>query len=296
MQHNVISTENGTHIPVSYLEGTVVSAATRTEFTTRQTRTVVQGTKVTPGQVYNEASQVDDVWLQLDNGKEAKLPFQTSLVDVLAGHRVIYAYGTKSDNTKVQLGARNFNTEEVRTSQRNCTAMAADPAAKSKKPAVGFWATTPLAYLGGMAMNDFSSYMRWNFFLAGAFWTLVVLAVIAVYRRSRLASAQGSAARDILKSHLQSLPAERPSQPAQATGREAVASPAAKKSNPMKSIGAFAVFALVAVGLTYGAMAYISNGNQAKRNVSNTEPSTHVPALYKDFPALPKSIPVGGNK
>ncbi|MDO9505855.1 hypothetical protein, partial [Hydrogenophaga sp.] len=71
MNETTIRTSNGTTIAAFSVGGTVMSAEIRTEFSTVRDRdTHIGNGKMLPGQVYNEASTVQDVWIRTEDGKE----------------------------------------------------------------------------------------------------------------------------------------------------------------------------------------------------------------------------------
>jgi hypothetical protein len=170
----------GPALSTSVLSGTVISAGQHTEYSTVREADVQLGNgRVQPGQVYTEAQNVADVWLRLDTGKEMKLPFQPLGLAMREGHAVSFVFGL--DKTKPRcIGARNFTTDEVKTSEVNAIKVAASELAQtpSKLSFKQLLTISGLSVLGALWAEWVGDHMPVMSFLMGLVGTWIGLWVL----------------------------------------------------------------------------------------------------------------------
>lgn len=137
---HTIKTKNGAAIELSVLEGTVISAGSHTKWTTHHESATVVGKTVVPGQVYNVAHNVQDIWLNLPDGKEQKMPFASALVDSREGHGLVLLHARDRQGKSRCIAGWNRTTGEIRKSADAAAYLYYGVDAKRPKSWFGFWA------------------------------------------------------------------------------------------------------------------------------------------------------------
>ncbi len=137
---HTIKTKNGSAIELSVLEGTVISAGSHTKWTTHHESATVVGKTVVPGQVYNVAHNVQDIWLNLPDGKEQKMPFASALVDSREGHGLVLLHARDRHGKSRCIAGWNRTTGEIRKSADAAEYLYYGVDAKRPKSWFGFWA------------------------------------------------------------------------------------------------------------------------------------------------------------
>lgn len=137
---HTIKTKNGATIELSVLEGTVISAGSHTKWTTHHESATVVGKAVVPGQVYNVAHNVQDIWLNLPDGKEQKMPFASALVDSREGHGLVLLHARDRGGKSRCIAGWNRTTGEIRKSADAAEYLYYGVDAKRPKSWFGFWA------------------------------------------------------------------------------------------------------------------------------------------------------------
>lgn len=209
MTSQPIDTPEGTVIPTHMIYGTVISVSTRTEFTTVRDRDTHLGNgKMLPGQVYNEASTVDDVWLKTDDGKEMKLPFQPLGLAMRDGHSVAFIVSKNDKGEAKCLGAKNFTTGEIQTSTANAKHMASQAVSKPPKLPMGPAVQVPTM----LAISFFAAIAEGRgfgvgYFIASIFFCLMGMAFLSVLRHSSRSDRVAAEAKEILLTRLNTLQA-----------------------------------------------------------------------------------------
>jgi len=207
-----VETPTGSVLHTQIIRGTVISVATRTEFTTVRDRDTHLGNgKMLPGQVYNEATTVRDIWLKTDDGRDLKLPFGGLGLAMRDGHAVAFIYAKDSKGEPRCLAAKNFATGESIVSTENAARIAGEAVSKPPKLPMGAAVQIPTM----LAISYFAALMEGNGrFSVGAFTfcvcvcvCLFVMAVLSVARQSGRNKRAGGEAAEILRGRLETLPA-----------------------------------------------------------------------------------------
>ena len=205
-----IETPTGSVLHTLSIRGTVISVATRTEFTTVRDRDTHLGNgKMLPGQVYNEASTVRDIWLKTDDGKEMKLPFGGLGLAMRDGHAVAFIYAKDSKGEPRCLASKNFTTGECIVSTENASRIAGEAVSKPPKLPMGAAVQIPTM----LVISYFAAIMEGNgrFSVGGFIFSicvsLFVMALLSVYRQNSRNKRAGGEAAEILRDRLQVLPA-----------------------------------------------------------------------------------------
>lgn len=205
-----IETPTGSVLHTQIIRGTVISVATRTEFTTVRDRDTHLGNgKMLPGQVYNEATTVRDIWLKTEDGKETKLPFGGLGLAMRDGHAVAFIYAKDGTGEPRCLASKNFTTGESIVSTDNTVRMAGETASRPPKVSLGAWVQIPticvISYF--IALMDRPGRFAWGVFFACILAGLCVMGVIWLIRVNARNKQAGAEAVDILRGRLETLPA-----------------------------------------------------------------------------------------
>ena len=205
-----IETPTGSVLHTQIIRGTVISVDTRTEFTTVRDRDTHLGNgKMLPGQVYNEASTVRDIWLKTENGKEMKLPFGGLGLAMRQGHAVAFIYANDGKGEPRCLASKNLTTGESIVSTENASRLAGEAVSKPPKLPMGAAVQIP----NMLVISYFAALMEGNGrFSVGAFTfsvcvCLFVMAGLSVARQSGRNKRAGGEAAEILRGRLEALPA-----------------------------------------------------------------------------------------
>ena len=99
---------------VTVVRGTVLSAQTRTTFETKQMPAYAVGTRVEPGEIYMEAVDVKEFWLQRADGKEAFIKAEEVSVNARAGHRMAVATVKDVKGEQRVMALANLSTGEFK--------------------------------------------------------------------------------------------------------------------------------------------------------------------------------------
>lgn len=211
MNETTLRTSNGATIDAFSVSGTVMSAETRTEFSTVRDRdTHIGNGKMLPGQVYNEASTVQDVWIRTEDGKEMKLAFQPLGLAMRAGHAVVFMCGKDDKGQTWCLGARNLATGEIKTSTSFAKKMAGDSGAKGapKLPFSAWWIQLPALLFAAVVFSNMEGGRYWmTYFLSTVFWGGIGLLAIHIWRLSKRADTVGKEVINLVRERLEALPA-----------------------------------------------------------------------------------------
>lgn len=205
-----IETPTGSVLHTQIIRGIVISVATRTEFTTVRDRDTHLGNgKMLPGQVYNEATTVRDIWLKSDDGKKLKLPFGGLGLPMREGHAVAFIYAKDTKGEPRCLASRNFATGESRVSAENASRIAGEAVSSPPKLPMGAAVQIPSM----LAISYFAALMEGNGrFSVGGFTIsvvvcLFVMAGLSVVRQNGRNKRAGGEAAEILRGRLEALPA-----------------------------------------------------------------------------------------
>lgn len=208
MNFESIETPTGSVLQTQTIRGTVISVATRQEFTTKRDPDMHHHTgKITPGQVYNEASTVRDIWLKTEDGSEMKLPYSGLGLALREGHAIAFVQAKDHHGAPWCLGAKNFTTGEIKVSEKNTVGIAGDEASKPPKLPFGAAVQVPVLLIvsligafiegnGGFAMRGF---------IIVAFWALIAMMVVSVMRQQARNKRAGCEAAATLRSRLDRL-------------------------------------------------------------------------------------------
>lgn len=97
---------------ITVVRGTVLSSQTRTTFETKQMPAYAVGTRMEPGEIYMEAVDVKEFWLQRDDGKEEFFKSEHVSVNARAGHRLAVATIKDPKGVPAVMGLANLSTGE----------------------------------------------------------------------------------------------------------------------------------------------------------------------------------------
>lgn len=205
-----IETPTGSVLHTQVIRGTVISVATRTEFTTVRDRDTHLGNgKMLPGQVYNEANTVRDIWLKTDDGRDMKLPFGGLGLAMRDGHAVAFIYANDSKGEPRCLASKNFATGESIVSTENASRIAGEAVSKPPKLPMGAAVQIPTM----LVISYFAAIMEGNgrfsvgAFAFSVFVCLFVMAGLSVFRQNGRNKRAGGEAAVILRERLEALPA-----------------------------------------------------------------------------------------
>lgn len=205
-----VETPTGSVLHTQIIRGTVISVATRTEFTTVRDRDTHLGNgKMLPGQVYNEATTVRDIWLKTDDGRDLKLPFGGLGLAMRDGHAVAFIYAKDSKGEPRCLASKNFATGESIVSTENAARIAGEAVSKPPKLPMGAAVQIPTM----LTISYFAALMEGNgrFSVGGFTYSvcvcLFVMAGLSVARQSGRNKRAGGEAAEILRGRLEALPA-----------------------------------------------------------------------------------------
>lgn len=205
-----IETPTGSVLHTQIIRGTVISVATRTEFTTVRDRDTHLGNgKMLPGQVYNEANTVRDIWLETDDGRDMKLPFGGLGLAMRDGHAVAFIYANDSKEEPRCLAAKNFATGESIVSTKNAARIAGEAVRKPPKLPMGAAVQIPAMVAISYFAADIEGNGRFSVgaFTFSVFVCLFVMAGLSVHRQNSRNMRAGGEAAEILRGRLESLPA-----------------------------------------------------------------------------------------
>jgi len=186
-----------------------MSADIRTEFRTVRDRDTHLGNgKMLPGQVYNEASTVQDVWIKTDDGKEMKLPFEPLGLAMREGHAVSFICSKTDKGTHKCLGARNFSTGEIQASTESAKVMAGQAVSHPPKlPLSAWWVQMPALFFAAVVVAIIEAGNYWvMYFIFTLFWGGMGLLVIQIWRTHNRDTAAGQEAFEILRHRLDEMP------------------------------------------------------------------------------------------
>lgn len=210
MSTQKIETPTGSVLLTQVIRGTVISVATRTEFTTvRDPDTHLANGRMVPGQVYNEATTVRDIWLKTDDGREMKLPFGGLGLAMRDGHAVAFIYANDSKGEPSCLASKNFATGESIVSTANAARIAGQAVSKPPKLSMGAWVQIPtmlvISYVAALIEGD--GWFSVGGFFVSVFVCLFLMAWLSLFRQGKRNKRAGAEAAEVLRSRLEALPA-----------------------------------------------------------------------------------------
>ncbi|MDP3350395.1 MAG: hypothetical protein Q8S92_15500 [Hydrogenophaga sp.] len=205
-----IETPTGSVIHTQIIRGTVISINTRTEFTTkRDSDTYIGNGKMLPGQVYNEASTVRDIWLRTDDAKEMKLPFGGLGLAMRDGHSVAFIYAKDHKGEPRCLASKNFTTGESIVSTENSVRIAGESVSNPPKLPMGAWVQVPTMLVVSYFATLIETKGGFSFgvFFFSIVCCLFVMATLSVIRHNSRNKRAGGEAAEILRGRVEALPA-----------------------------------------------------------------------------------------
>lgn len=108
------SSKAGLPPEVTLVRGTVLSAQSRTSFETKQMPAYAVGSRIEPGEIYMEAVDTKEFWLQGDDGREQMIKAEGLAVNARAGHRLAVAMIPDVKGDPSVLAMANLNTGEYK--------------------------------------------------------------------------------------------------------------------------------------------------------------------------------------